>query len=86
MFAQNETQLSEWLKTKAVQIQKPAFAEEKNINGKTFSNEDLLKQLETGIKQAPEKGKKISLLGSDQTWEAFTITEDSIILPASEKI
>ena len=86
MFAQSEIQLSEWLKTKAVKVHEPVFSAKKNINGKTFSNDDLLKQLETGIKQAPEEGDKISLLGSDQKWKAFSIPEDSVILQTSEKI
>jgi len=85
MFAQNETPLSEWLKTDAVQMHDPAFASKKDINGKTFSNVDLLKQLETGIKREPKKGMKISLMGSAQTWEAFSVPEDSIILSASDK-
>ena len=85
VFTQNKTQLGEWLKTDAVQVHEPAFSSKKDINGKTFSSEDLLKQLETGIKKAPEQEQKISLLGSTQTWETISIPEDSVILQSSEK-
>jgi dipeptidyl aminopeptidase/acylaminoacyl peptidase len=85
LFAQEEITINKWLKTGPVQVHEPAFAAKKDINGKTFSNAKLIKQLETGIEKAPRQDQEISLLGTDKTWEIFTIPEDSIILSASKK-
>lgn len=85
IFAQEEIKLNQWLKTSSVQVQKPAFAAKKDINGKTFSNDQLIKELEVGIDQAPAETQKISILGSGQSWESFTIPEDSIILSSSKE-
>jgi dipeptidyl aminopeptidase/acylaminoacyl peptidase len=85
IFAQKEIPLNKWLKTGSVQVHKPAFAAKKDINGKTFSNEELIKQVTTSIEKAPAQGQEISLLGSNQTWGNLTIPEDSIILSPSEK-
>jgi dipeptidyl aminopeptidase/acylaminoacyl peptidase len=85
LFAQKEIPLNTWLKTGPVQVHKPAFASKKDINGKTFSDADLIKQVNAEIKKAPEENLTITLIGTDQEWESFTTPEDSIILANSEK-
>lgn len=82
LYSQDEQSLQQWLKAGPVSIHKPAFSAKKDIHGKPFSNEELIKELEIHNQKSPVRNQEISVLGQKTKWEELTVPQDSIIYTA----
>ena len=79
-FSQNKTEIKNWLKSGSVKINKPAFANTEDINGKTFENADLLKNIQIDISQInPKITGRVKIGTYEFPWESISIANDSIV-------
>jgi len=80
LYAQQEKQLTQWLKAGPVRIHEPAFSQVKNINGEKYSDADLLEHLRFDFAQAPVESESTPIMGKETTWQQPGLTNDTIMV------
>lgn len=81
LLASEKMVLSRWLSTPALPLQYPAFHQVQNVEGKTFSNNDLLSYNHLGLKDYfPEEGLPFTWFnGQPVQWLAIAADENGFL-------
>ena len=78
--AQNKIEIKNWLKTNPIKVFKPVFDKNENIEGKTFTDADLLKNFRVDFKnKRPQQGRSILIENKTLSWNTYSIPNDSLI-------
>ena len=80
LYAQQEIQLTQWLKAGPVKIHEPAFSQVKNINGEPYSDADLLEQLRLDFGQEPVESASTPIMGDKVTWQQPELSDDTFMV------